>query len=96
MNPCPCGYLGAETERHSCQCHPHKIRQYRSRISGPLADRIDLQVEVPRLEHSALVSRVPSMGSEEMRRQVLSARAIQAERYRGTPFRSNSQLHGRW
>jgi magnesium chelatase family protein len=96
MNPCPCGYYGAEDEQHTCRCHPHKIRQYRSRISGPLADRIDLQVEVPRIDHASLSASAPALGSAEMRERVLAARARQAERYRGAPFRLNSQLHGRW
>jgi magnesium chelatase family protein len=96
MNPCPCGYYGAGDEQHECRCHPHKIRQYRSRISGPLADRIDLQVEVPRIDHASLSAAAPSLSTAEMRERVMQARAIQAERYRGTPFRVNGQLHGRW
>lgn len=52
MNPCPCGYHG--DPHHECRCTPHQIRQYRNRISGPLLDRIDLQLEVPRLSPAEL------------------------------------------
>jgi magnesium chelatase family protein len=52
MNPCPCGYLGDET--HTCRCGPRRIQRYRDRISGPLLDRLDLQIEVPRVELPAL------------------------------------------
>src|SRR5690606_1090100 len=79
----------------TCQCHPHKVRQYRSRISGPLADRIDLQVEVPRLELDTLTTSLPSLSSDEMRAQVMQAHAFQAERFRGTSLRYNQQLGGR-
>lgn len=96
MNPCPCGYLGTEQgDSQSCQCHPHKIRQYRARLSGPLTDRIDLQVEVPRIEHEALIAERARLGSQEMREQVLQAWSIQQERYRGTAIRFNEQLRGR-
>lgn len=96
MNPCPCGYLGADQgDSQSCQCHPHKIRQYRSRLSGPLTDRIDLQVEVPRIEHEALIADRDSLGSGEMRKQVLNAWKVQQERYRSTAIRFNEQLRGR-
>ncbi|HMI38036.1 MAG TPA: YifB family Mg chelatase-like AAA ATPase [Steroidobacteraceae bacterium] len=52
MNPCPCGYLGDETQ--ACRCGPRRIQRYRDRISGPLLDRLDLQIEVPRVELPAL------------------------------------------
>jgi len=48
MNPCPCGYLGDDS--HCCRCGPRRIQRYRDRISGPLLDRLDLQIEVPRVE----------------------------------------------
>src|SRR4029079_4762644 len=54
MNPCPCGYLGHYVGR--CKCSPAKVAQYRARISGPLIDRIDLQVEVPALSADELAS----------------------------------------
>lgn len=57
MNPCPCGYLG--DTHHECRCTPHQIRQYCNRISGPLLDRIDLQIEVPRLSPAEL-DRMPA------------------------------------
>jgi magnesium chelatase family protein len=52
MNPCPCGYLGDETRL--CRCGPRRIQRYRDRLSGPLLDRLDLQIEVPRVELPAL------------------------------------------
>ncbi len=75
MNPCPCGYQGDPSGR--CSCSPDQIRRYRDRISGPLLDRIDLQVEVPR---QRLNGQTPGEGSARVRERVLAARAVQAER----------------
>lgn len=61
MNPCPCGYLGDDT--HRCRCGPRRVQRYRDRISGPLLDRIDLHVEVPRVDAAALHR--PSSGGSE-------------------------------
>jgi magnesium chelatase family protein len=70
MNPCPCGYFGAETTTHSCTCSPQKIENYRSKISGPLLDRIDLQIEVPRIEYGQLMEGLPQLSSKSMKAQV--------------------------
>jgi magnesium chelatase family protein len=66
MNPCPCGYLG--DLRQECRCGPRRVEQYRARISGPLLDRIDLRIEVPRLDTAELLAvRVPSTAAHRGR-----------------------------
>lgn len=91
--PYPCGYLG--DERHECQCGEAVVRKYRSRLSGPLLDRIDLQVEVPAVPYKDLRAETGKVDSALMRSRVLAARTIQTERYQGTPIRTNSQLSGK-
>jgi magnesium chelatase family protein len=73
MNPCPCGYLGHHSNR--CRCTPDQIQRYRSRISGPLLDRIDLQIEVPSVPVEALARANAGEGSAEIRKRVEQARA---------------------
>ena len=83
MNPCPCGYYNDPA--HDCRCRPNAIMKYQSRVSGPLLDRIDIQIEVP----SVPVKDLPTMDlgepSASIRKRVLAARAIQSERYAGMP-----------
>ncbi len=81
MNPCPCGYRG-DMRRH-CNCTPPAIERYMSKISGPLLDRIDIHVEVPAVpfEELSIDSKNTGTSSEEMRRDVLRARKIQAKRF---------------
>lgn len=87
MNPCPCGYLGDRSER--CRCTPDQIARYRSRLSGPLLDRIDLQVLVPRVEPQALSARQEQTEtSAEVRERVIRCRQRQLDR-QGKP---NAQL----
>ncbi|MCM3782976.1 YifB family Mg chelatase-like AAA ATPase [Neobacillus mesonae] len=93
MNPCPCGYAGSDPNLQRCTCSPSKVAAYRAKISGPLLDRIDLQVEVPRPKEG-FESQMTS-SSEEMLDKVLSAQAIQASRYRNYPISWNSELTGR-
>jgi magnesium chelatase family protein len=89
MNPCPCGYLG--DPRRNCHCTGERVARYRSRISGPLLDRIDLQIEVPALPASALSARrPPAEDSASVRRRVTAARYRQHAR-QGC---ANAQLHG--
>jgi len=78
MNPCPCGYLG--DPKHECRCAPTAIQRYRSRISGPLLDRIDIHVEAPALRIEELRSETPAESSAAIRERVMRARAVQAER----------------
>lgn len=78
MNPCPCGYLGHPT--HPCSCTPAAVERYRSRISGPLLDRIDLHVNVEPVEYEALASDSGGESSAEVRSRVLRTRHIQQQR----------------
>lgn len=77
-NPCPCGYLG-DSER-ACNCTEHKRRQYSNRLSGPMADRIDMHVNVKRLEPEKLLSAKPGRSSASIAARVLAARKKQKER----------------
>jgi len=79
MNPCPCGYAGDPSGR--CACTPETIRRYRAKISGPLLDRIDLQVEVPRVALAELGETAPSgESSAVVRERVIAARSRQMQR----------------
>ncbi|MDX1604848.1 MAG: YifB family Mg chelatase-like AAA ATPase [Candidatus Competibacterales bacterium] len=78
MNPCPCGYRG-DSER-ACRCSPDQIRRYRGRISGPLLDRIDLQLEVPRLAYRELRGQGSEESSAAVRQRVQAARERQLAR----------------
>ncbi|HJS38415.1 MAG TPA: YifB family Mg chelatase-like AAA ATPase [Burkholderiales bacterium] len=78
MNPCPCGYLGHASGR--CRCTPDAIARYRARISGPLADRIDLKVEAPVPREAELTAAAGGEGSEAIRGRVAQARARQIDR----------------
>lgn len=89
MNPCPCGYLG-HPER-ACRCTPDQIRRYQSKISGPLLDRIDLQIEVPAQDQGEMLDGPAGESSEVVRARVLAARERQLAR-QGKP---NSDLSGR-
>jgi len=89
MNPCPCGYLG-HPER-ACRCTPDQVRRYQSKISGPLLDRIDLQIEVPAQDQGEMLDGPPGESSAVVRERVLAARGRQLAR-QGKP---NSELAGR-
>jgi magnesium chelatase family protein len=78
MNPCPCGYVGDPSGR--CRCTPDAIARYRSRLSGPLLDRIDLKLEVPRVAHADLRAGTPGESSAAVRARVIAARARQQTR----------------
>lgn len=78
MNPCPCGYLG--DDERACRCSPEQIRRYRARISGPLLDRIDLHVEVPRLPYRTLRSANREESSAVVQERVIIARERQLAR----------------
>ena len=93
MNPCKCGYYGHPTR--PCTCSPSAVRQYRSRVSGPLLDRIDLWVEMDPIAFDELHTAAPAESSADLRKQVLAARAIQEKRYAAPGFeqvRCNAQL----
>ncbi len=93
MNPCPCGYLGHG--KHPCVCSPTQTQRYRSRLSGPLLDRIDLHVEAPAVDYDDLRPGGVGADSGSMRLRIEAARARQAERYAGSPARTNADLGGR-
>ena len=92
MNPCPCGYLG-DSEKN-CTCSDFQIKQYRSKLSGPLLDRIDIVIDVPRLKINELTDKNIPQGesSEQIRERVVKARNIQLERYKGLGIYTNSEL----
>lgn len=94
MNPCPCGYLGDKEKQ--CTCSEFQIQRYQSRLSGPLLDRIDLQVEVPRLTADELLNTQPSSEtSADIRKRVTMARKIQTKRYENEGILTNSELTSR-
>jgi Mg chelatase-related protein len=93
MNPCPCGFL--TDAKKKCTCSPADIHRYRSRLSGPLLDRIDLHVEVPAVPYKDLKAGSSGRSSESIRAVVEKARAIQHARYAGTSYRMNAELSGR-
>jgi magnesium chelatase family protein len=83
MNPCPCGYQ--TDHKRECRCSPTQIARYRSKISGPLLDRIDIHVEVPAIAYAQLTQLEKGEPSSEIRARVVRARKIQQERYRKQP-----------
>ena len=91
MNPCPCGFLG--DSKKSCTCSEFQINRYRSRLSGPLLDRIDIQIKVQRLNDDELLNNQNnSETSETIRKRVIKARQIQKERYKQDGILTNSEL----
>jgi magnesium chelatase family protein len=93
MNPCPCGYLGDPI--HLCSCTPLMIQHYRSRISGPLLDRIDIHIEVPAVKYRDLADRGQSEGSGAIAERVARSRELQKARFSGTKTRCNAQMSAR-
>ena len=92
MNPCPCGYLGDKEKQ--CTCTDFQIQRYRSKLSGPLLDRIDLIINVPRLTTEELINtKTESESSEKIRERVIKARKIQAKRYQNDGILTNSELN---
>ncbi len=91
MNPCPCGYLGDKEKQ--CTCSEFQIQRYLARLSGPLLDRIDLQIDVPRLSAQELLNyNVKEESSAQIRQRVIKARNIQLERYKNDGILTNSEL----
>ncbi|MCL5055801.1 MAG: YifB family Mg chelatase-like AAA ATPase [Firmicutes bacterium] len=89
MNPCPCGYYGDLVR--PCLCRPTEVMAYRKRISGPLLDRIDLQIEMSRVSYDKFYDSPFSESSEKVRNRVVSARKMQEERYE-SPGMTNSRV----
>ncbi|MGH7775170.1 MAG: YifB family Mg chelatase-like AAA ATPase [Candidatus Binatia bacterium] len=90
MNPCPCGFF--TDPQKECGCTPLQIQRYRSRVSGPLLDRIDIQVEVPALRYQELASRDAGESSSVIRERVNTARAIQLKRFEKRGIHANAQM----
>jgi magnesium chelatase family protein len=93
LNPCPCGYFN--DDRRDCICTPPLISRYLARISGPLLDRIDLQVEVPALRAEEISSTALGETSASIRERVEKARQIQRERFKRSAIQSNGEMTGR-
>jgi magnesium chelatase family protein len=89
-NPCPCGHLG--DPRKECRCTPPEVRRYRAHLSGPLLDRIDLQLDVPPVAYRELASSARGEPSAAVRARVLAARAIQRRRFEGLTRSCNAEL----
>jgi magnesium chelatase family protein len=93
FNPCPCGYRG--DPRRECQCTPPQVEKYMGKISGPLLDRIDIQLEVPAVPYRDLSAKRAGTSSAEMREAVRAARARQATRFAGGQTRGNARMSSR-
>jgi len=91
-NPCPCGFDG--DPRRACRCLPHRVQQYRQKLSGPLIDRIDLRLTVPRLSRQELLGEGHGESSSHIRQRVDEARALQRRRYRDLSAECNAQVPG--
>jgi len=92
-HPCPCGYLSDPMGK--CSCTHNQIRKYRSKISGPLLDRIDIQIEVPRVEYKDLTPKKRGEVSLQIRKRVKKARKIQEKRLKKKDIFNNAGMHSR-
>jgi magnesium chelatase family protein len=90
MKPCPCGYAG--DPGRECACTPSAVARYKRRISGPLLDRIDLFVEVPRLEYEKLVEPSKAEASSQVRARIERARRVQRVRFDGQSGITNAEM----
>ena len=93
MNPCPCGHY--TDPRRECRCTPRQIETYRRRISGPLLDRIDIHVDVPRVEYREMTSSRPAETSAAIRARVEEARRVQHRRFEGQGTFTNARMTSR-
>ena len=93
MNPCPCGYYGDPL--HECTCTIPQIQRYRSKISGPLMDRIDIHIEVPAVKYKDLTARDSGEPSRVLKERINKARKIQSQRFRGSKIHCNAQMTNR-
>ena len=90
MNPCPCGFYGDPVKQ--CSCTPTAVSRYKKRISGPLLDRIDLFVEVPRVEYEKLVEPTSAESSADIQRRAEGSRQVQRERFANTGMITNAEM----
>ena len=93
MNPCPCGHYGSKKRR--CTCRPNDVRKYRAKISGPLLDRIDIQVEVDGVDYDALVAQTQEESSAAVKARADRARKIQRERFSDREISTNAEMSER-
>jgi len=93
MNPCPCGFLN--DPKHACRCTGTQIHRYRSKISGPLLDRIDIHIEVPAVPYKDLMGKLKAEPSAAIQKRVADARRKQARRFRDTRIFCNAQMGSR-
>ena len=93
MNPCPCGYYA--DPQHACSCSAPQIQRYRSKISGPLMDRVDIHVEVPAVAYRELTAGSAEETSQIIRERVTRARAIEMARFRRSTIYCNAQMNSR-
>ncbi len=92
-HPCKCGFHGDPV--HQCLCTPHQIQSYRSRVSGPLMDRIDIHIEVPAIKFNEIASDAAAEPSSSIRERVTSARQVQQERFKPDGIYANAQMKPR-
>lgn len=92
MNPCPCGHNGENNPAHPCTCTPGQILRYRSKVSGPLLDRIDIHCDIQAVPYDKLKSLQPGESSATMRERVVRARAVQQARFAGTDIFCNAMM----
>ncbi len=90
LNPCPCGFFTDNQKR--CRCTPHQIQNYMSKVSGPLLDRIDIQIEVPSVRYGEIVSEKDAQSSADIKGKVAVARTMQKERFRDQAIMVNAHM----
>ncbi len=93
MNPCMCGYFS--DPKHECSCTPLQIQRYLTKISGPLLDRIDIQIEVPPLSYKELADKLPAEPSSVIQQRVEKARGLQHKRFSRSKIHCNAQMSTR-
>ncbi len=93
MNPCPCGFRN--DPRRDCRCSVPQVEKYVGKISGPLLDRIDIQIEVPAVPYQELASETEGTSSAELKEMVVAARKLQTRRFVGSRTRYNAQMSSR-
>jgi magnesium chelatase family protein len=92
MNPCPCGYYGTNIKEKPCVCTPAMISRYRAKLSGPLLDRIDIHIEVPRIDYQTLSAQDRKGSSEDIKKQLHIAREVQIDRFKQSTTLYNTDM----
>jgi magnesium chelatase family protein len=92
MNPCPCGYYGESSMENRCKCSQRDVNNYQEKISGPLLDRIDIHVTVPRVDYDKLQSTIKPESSANIKDRIIAALEIQRKRYENYSVKINSRL----